>query len=40
MEILKSANVGVRPYNNPLKQVIELKKTEPVHTNTSLLFII
>ena len=34
-EILKAANVEVRPNNNPVKPVIKLNKTEPVNTNSS-----
>ena len=34
-EILKAANVEVRPNNNPIKPVIKLNKTEPVNTNSS-----
>ena len=34
-EILKAANVEVRPNNNPEKPVIKLTKTEPVNTTSS-----
>ena len=34
-DILKAANVEVRPNNNPEKPVIKLTKTEPVNTTSS-----
>ena len=34
-DILKAANVDVRPNNNPEKPVIKLTKTEPVNTTSS-----
>ena len=34
-DILKAANVEVRPNNNPEKPVIKLTKTEPVNTASS-----